>query len=405
MKIICIAGLIGSGKDEVAKYISDKYGYEIIDYANILREIVRNEGLEVTRENLQNTRLKYGNTFLAEIVIKKIKESEKQKIILTPMRRSEDYLIPKKEFGSNMQMILVEVSAKVRFKRLSKRGRENDPKDFTTFKKQEKREFEIFNFKKTFSYADFKVNNNGNMNQLRIKIDDVMKKIDKSEPEVLLRQIVHPHSPRKFIIMGPQGSGKGTHAERLAKEMSILHVSSGDLLRDVAQQNTKQGKEIKHLLTTGKLLSDELVFDLLKKRLSKKDASKGYIIDGFPRNIKQTKTLEKTIEIDKVIYLNVSDKECLRRLSGRTQCEKCKAIYGNENQPKIKGKCDQCGGSLYVREDDKESVIKTRLKVYHDQTEPILDLYRKNGKLVEIKINGIKQPDEVFTDILKALGM
>ena len=301
MKIICIAGLIGSGKDEVAKYISDKYGYEIIDYANILREIVRNEGLEVTRENLQNTRLKYGNTFLAEIVIKKIKESEKQKIILTPMRRSEDYLIPKKEFGSNMQMILVEVSAKVRFKRLSKRGRENDPKDFTTFKKQEKREFEIFNFKKTFSYADFKISNAGNIKQLSKRIDDVMKNI-------------FPISSR-FIIMGPQGSGKGTHAERLAKEMSILHVSSGDLLRDVAQQNTKQGKEIKHLLTTGKLLSDELVFDLLKKRLSKKDASKGYIIDGFPRNIKQTKTLEKTIEIDKVIYLNVSDKECLRRLS------------------------------------------------------------------------------------------
>lgn len=396
MKIICITGLIGSGKDEVAKYISEKYGYEIIDYANILREIVRNEGLEVTRENLQNTRLKYGNTFLAEIAIKKIKEAGKNKIILTPMRRSEDYLIPKKEFGSEMKMILVDVPANIRFKRLSKRGRENDPKDFTTFKKQEKREFEIFNFKKTFSYADFKLNNAGNMKDSQIKVDRIMKKIN--EP-------ASTNSHSRFVIMGPQGSGKGTHAKRLAAKIGIAHISSGDLLREISQENTKEGREIKSLLETGILLPDELIFKLLKKRLTKEDAKKGYIIDGVPRSIKQAETLDKFIEVDKVIYLNVSDKECLRRLSGRVQCKDCGAIYGNETPPKIKGKCDKCGGSLYVREDDKESVIKTRLRLYHEQTEPMLDFYRKERKLVEIKINGIKQPDEIFGDILKALGM
>src|SRR3989344_8511611 len=175
LMIIAIAGLIGSGKDEVTGYISRKYGYHVIDYAGILRGICRDEGLEVTRDNMQNLRLKYGNTFLAEAVVKRIKKSGEKKIILTPMRRSEDYEIPRREFGDQVKLILIESDAKERFDRLKKRGRENDPKDFKEFERQEKRENEIFNFDKTFSYADFTVKNNGSIDEMKKNIDKVMR--------------------------------------------------------------------------------------------------------------------------------------------------------------------------------------------------------------------------------------
>ncbi|MBS3050943.1 MAG: dephospho-CoA kinase [Candidatus Aenigmarchaeota archaeon] len=177
MGIICIAGLIGSGKDTAADYISKKYGYKIIDYANILREICKKEGLELSRDNLQNLRVKYGNTFLAEEAVKRIKDSGNRKIILTPMRRSEDFEIPKKEFGSALTLIVVDADPETRFKRLSTRGRENDPKDLNEFLRQEKRENEIFNFEKTFSYADFTIENDSGLKDLETKIDNVMKVI------------------------------------------------------------------------------------------------------------------------------------------------------------------------------------------------------------------------------------
>ena len=174
--IIAIAGLIGSGKDEVAGYISRKYGYHVIDYAGILRGICRDEGLEVTRDNMQNLRLKYGNTFLAEAVVKKAKESGKKNIILTPIRRSEDFTIPEKEFPG-IRMILVEAPERVRFERLKARNRENDPKDFAEFQRQESREFLIYDFDKTFSYAKYNIINNGSVEELHSSIDKIMEEM------------------------------------------------------------------------------------------------------------------------------------------------------------------------------------------------------------------------------------
>ena len=177
MPIICIAGLIGSGKDTAAEYISREYDYKIIDYASMLREICRREGLELTRDNLQNLRIKYGNTFLAEEAVKRINDSAESNIILTPMRRSEDFEIPKAEFSDKLKLVVIESNAIIRFNRLKSRGRENDPKDFEEFQRQEKRENEIFNFNKTFSYADFTIENNGTIKELEKKIDKVMREI------------------------------------------------------------------------------------------------------------------------------------------------------------------------------------------------------------------------------------
>ncbi len=177
MRVVCIAGLIGSGKDTASEHIAKKYGHHIIDYANILRDICRREGLELTRDNLQNLRIKYGNTFLGEEAVRQAKSSGHSKILFTPIRRSEDFLIPKEKL-ENVVMILVEADPKVRFERLKVRGRENDAKDFFEFQRQETREFEIFDFKKTFSHADYKINNNGSREELYKQIDKIIEKIE-----------------------------------------------------------------------------------------------------------------------------------------------------------------------------------------------------------------------------------
>ncbi len=178
-KIIAITGLIGSGKNEAADYIAKSYGFVIFDYADLIRDMMRKEGIEPARINIQNYRLKHGNTFLADAIVERIRQSSSKNILLTPIRRPEDYEIPKKVFKSNVTMIHVVADEKTRFKRLKKRNSPRDPKTFQEFKQHEKREFEIFNFDKTFTYADYTVQNNGSLKELRKKLDKIMKEIIK----------------------------------------------------------------------------------------------------------------------------------------------------------------------------------------------------------------------------------
>lgn len=179
MHIIGIAGLIGSGKDEVASYIKKKYGYIIVlNMGDVLREMAKKMGLELTRDTFQNLRIKYGNNFLAEEIVKRIKENNYDKVIINGIRRSEDFLMQKKAFPK-MRLIVVKADEKIRFQRLKKRGRENDPKTLEEFHRQEKRENEIYDFEKTFSYADFTIENNGTFDGLYKEIDKVMWKIEK----------------------------------------------------------------------------------------------------------------------------------------------------------------------------------------------------------------------------------
>jgi len=202
-----------------------------------------------------------------------------------------------------------------------------------------------------------------------------------------------------IILMGIQGSGKGTQAELLAKELKIPHISIGDLFR-VASGKLKA--EIDLCMLKGKLVPDDLTLEILKERLSKPDCENGFILDGYPRNIAQAKTLDKIIRIDKVIEISLSDKESIKRLSGRRSCKTCKKEY-NINipflAPKEKEKCDICGKQLFQREDDKSTAaIHKRLDIYHNETEPILNHYNS------IKINGEPQIETVFQDILKVLS-
>ncbi len=197
-----------------------------------------------------------------------------------------------------------------------------------------------------------------------------------------------------IIMLGPPGSGKGTQAKRLIEKYEIPQISTGDLLREAVKNQTELGKEAKKFMDAGKLVPDEVVIGMVKERLAKPDADKGFILDGFPRTVAQAEALDKTLDgmgkqIDKVMNIDVPDEEVVARLSGRRTCKNCGAMYHVKfNQPKEEGKCDSCGGELYQRDDDNEATIKSRLEVYHQQTAPVKDFYAKKGIVVDIDGQG-----------------
>jgi len=202
----------------------------------------------------------------------------------------------------------------------------------------------------------------------------------------------------KLLFIGPQGSGKGTQAAIISKEINIPHISTGDLFR-AATGTLKE--ELDSYMNSGKLVPDELTLKILKQRLEHHDCKKGFILDGFPRNLKQAELLEHITKIDKVIEIDISDKEAIKRLSGRVSCEKCKAGYNLVTEPKPKNphKCDICQGKLIQRADDTEQAIKKRLETYHKETEPILKKYEN----LLITINGEQNIDKITEEILEKL--
>ncbi|MBI2233061.1 MAG: nucleoside monophosphate kinase [Candidatus Aenigmarchaeota archaeon] len=200
-----------------------------------------------------------------------------------------------------------------------------------------------------------------------------------------------------IIIIGPQGSGKGTQARMIAERFGISHVSTGDMLREIARQNTDTGAHIDLLIRKGSLIPDDIVTDLLSRRLSEDDCKKGFVLDGYPRNANQAKLLEVIAKIEAVIYLKLSDEEAVKRLATRFVCNKCGEIYGIVKQPAEEGKCDACGGDLYQRNDESEFAVRRRLEIFHKDTKPLIDHYRYKRLLHEINAN--QSIEQVFSDI------
>lgn len=209
--------------------------------------------------------------------------------------------------------------------------------------------------------------------------------------------------PQVVIFLGPPASGKGTQASRLADELKVPHISTGDLFRENIRQNTDLGKKAKSYMDEGKLVPDELVLDMLFDRVSKPDAKRGYVLDGFPRTIPQAEALSERLGPKvhlKVINLVVSDDTLIKRTSGRRSCPNCKEIYNIYFNPPKGGQC-QCGGPLIQREDDKPEVVQERLRVYKAQTEPLIEFYRHKGMFKDI--DGERAPDEVYKQIQDAI--
>ena len=210
-----------------------------------------------------------------------------------------------------------------------------------------------------------------------------------------------------LVFLGPPGSGKGTQALRVAKELNLTHISTGDLLREAVKNMTELGRQAEEFMNSGNLVPDELIVKLIEEKISNGDEGKGVILDGFPRTMPQAESLKKMFEqnqehLDSAVLLEVSDEEVVKRLSGRWFCPKCNAGYNYpSNRPKQEGLCDSDGQELLRRPDDDEAVVKNRLDVYKKQTQPIEEFYRQESILKEIK--GEQQPDIVFQDILAAV--
>ena len=212
----------------------------------------------------------------------------------------------------------------------------------------------------------------------------------------------------KIIMLGAPGAGKGTQAKMIAEKCGIPHISTGDIFRANIKNGTELGAQAKEYMDKGLLVPDELVCDLVVDRIQQADCEKGYILDGFPRTIPQAEALENALnaieqKLDYAIDIDVPDEIIINRMSGRRACVGCGATYHVLFNPtKVEGKCDVCGESLILRDDDKPETVKKRLDVYHTQTQPLIDFYTERKVLVEV--DGTQSMDKVFDDIMKILG-
>ena len=208
----------------------------------------------------------------------------------------------------------------------------------------------------------------------------------------------------KIVIFGPQGSGKGTQADVIAKRLNICHITMGDLLRAEAKSGSELGQKINSLINQGQLVPDEIVFNLLQDRVAMSDCGLGFILDGFPRTMDQAQLLDKIITIDAAFEIWISYEESIRRITDRRSCSNCGAVYHLIYNPSVlEGKCDKCQSALVIREDDKAGVIKKRLEVYHQQTEPLIKYYQ--DKDAYLKIDGMPSIPEVTREIFGKLNL
>lgn len=198
----------------------------------------------------------------------------------------------------------------------------------------------------------------------------------------------------RLVLVGPPGAGKGTQAEFISANFSVPKISTGDLFRAHVGASTPLGLQVKQFMNSGQLVPDEVTIKMVAERLDESDTGDGFLLDGFPRNVEQAKVLDETLAerdsgLTVVLELIVDSDEVIRRLSGRRTCHQCGKIWHVEFDPTTKaGVCDRCGGGLFQREDDKPETIRHRLKVYDEQTAPLVDFYAKQGKLVGIDATG-----------------
>ena len=187
----------------------------------------------------------------------------------------------------------------------------------------------------------------------------------------------------KLILFGPPGAGKGTQAEIISEKYNIPAISTGAMIREAIKNGTETGKKAKDVIERGELVSDDIIIGIVKERIAKDDCKNGFILDGFPRTIPQAEALEKLVpDITATIEIDLSDEKIVERMSGRRTCPGCGVSYHTAYKaPKAEGKCDACGAELSVRADDKPETVLERLKVYHDQTEPLKAFYKKRGML------------------------
>ena len=212
----------------------------------------------------------------------------------------------------------------------------------------------------------------------------------------------------KIVMLGAPGAGKGTQAKQIAAKYGVPHISTGDIFRANLKAGTELGKKAKVYMDQGQLVPDSLTLELIMDRFSQEDCKNGYVLDGFPRTIPQAEALTKALtkngdKLDYAVNVEVPDENIINRMSGRRACAKCGGTFHIKYNPtKQEGICDLCGGELYIRDDDKPEIVEKRLKTYHEQTQPLIDYYSKEGILKEV--DGTRDVEKVFEEICKILG-
>ncbi|MBF0425351.1 MAG: adenylate kinase [Magnetococcales bacterium] len=212
----------------------------------------------------------------------------------------------------------------------------------------------------------------------------------------------------KVILMGPPGAGKGTQARQIAEKYGIPQLSTGDMLRAAVKAGTEVGKKAKAAMESGGLVPDEVVVGIIADRTQESDCQRGFLLDGFPRTVPQAEALDKMLTarsqtIDHVVDIAVADEPLINRITGRRTCGSCGEGYHIQfKKPGKEGVCDKCGGSLTQRADDNESTVRNRLAVYHSQTSPLIDYYRKKGNFKTI--DGMQSMDKVLAGLCAILG-
>lgn len=206
----------------------------------------------------------------------------------------------------------------------------------------------------------------------------------------------------KIVLIGPPASGKSTQAKRISEKFGIPRISTGDILRKHVADQTELGMLAQEDMNQGKLVSDDIVIRMMEERLKEEDCANGYLLDGYPRTVRQARSLELIEGLDVVLYLNVGDEEIIKRMSGRRVCPDCEAVYHFINDPpRLEGVCDKCGTNLIIREDDKEETIRRRLEVFKEETSPLISFYSDKDILRKADASG--PIEETRNNVEKAL--
>ena len=209
---------------------------------------------------------------------------------------------------------------------------------------------------------------------------------------------------RKYVVMGVQGSGKGTQSTMLCRDFDLVHISVGDILRWHVQQHTKLGAQVRRTMTAGELVGDDLVESVVRGRLADHDWNYGFLVDGFPRNARQAEFFLESYDIDGVIYLDLPDEEVTRRVLSRRLCSQCGLDYNLiYDRPEVEGRCEVCGGELVSRADDTPEALASRLRDYHGKTEPVLEIFRR--KEYVLTVDARPDRDTVQRAIRDGLGL
>lgn len=216
-------------------------------------------------------------------------------------------------------------------------------------------------------------------------------------------------SDKFIVLLGPPGAGKGTQAKMISEKLGIPHISTGDILRDTVKKDTPLSREIKEIMEKGELVSDSLLEKIIRERLAEEDCRRGFLLDGYPRNMSQAQTLKEILvekgNFENIIALEifVSDDEIVERLKNRRTCPQCGMVFNLiTNPPKVDSKCDNCGSLLVLRDDDKEETVRQRLLVYHKKTEPVTGFFQENAKLV--KVEGSGSPEKILREAMEKLN-